>query len=90
MYDLKYKAPVGHEGLYVLNTATWRSTRPVMDNEKCVDCGLCMTYCPVFSIKLDEEKKYYISYDYCKGCGICANECPRGAITMELEGDVAK
>jgi 2-oxoacid:acceptor oxidoreductase delta subunit (pyruvate/2-ketoisovalerate family) len=90
MRELKFKAPVGKEGLYVLNTSTWRSKRPVMDKEKCVECGLCLVYCPVFSIKRDENKSYYICYDFCKGCGLCARECPQGAIAMVMEGEDVK
>lgn len=62
-------------------TGTWRVFRPVVDKEKCNECGLCQTYCPDGTI--DEELK--IDLDFCKGCGICANECPKKAITMVRE-----
>lgn len=58
----------------------------VMDKEKCVNCGMCLAYCPVNAIIGTEDKKFEITYDYCKGCGICANECKKGAIEMVLEG----
>ena len=86
MSTRKHITPIGDDGIYILDTASWRVFRPVMDKEKCVECGVCMTYCPVNSIYGDENKKYYISYDYCKGCGICAKECPRHAIEMAPEG----
>ena len=79
-----YKTPIGNEGLYVLNTATWRNFRPVMDKEKCINCGICMTYCPVMSI-IRNGKEYEITYTQCKGCGICAEECPKKAIEMKNE-----
>lgn len=78
--------PIGNDGMYILNTASWRIFRPVMNKKKCIECGLCLTYCPVNSIIKNYEKKFEIKYDYCKGCGICANECPKKAIDMELEG----
>lgn len=84
----KHITPKGGEGMYILDTASWRVFRPVMDKEKCVECGLCMAYCPVNSI-VSKEDSYVISYDYCKGCGLCAKECPRGAISMEPEADFA-
>lgn len=87
MYNLKYKAPCGDDSLYQLNTSTWRSVRPVMDKNLCINCGICLSYCPVFSVRRDENKQYYINYDYCKGCGICATECPKHAIKMVLEGE---
>ncbi|MCR4668973.1 MAG: 4Fe-4S binding protein [Clostridia bacterium] len=70
--------------MYVLDTASWRVFRPVMDKEKCVECGLCMGYCPVDSV-IYKDDAYTITYDYCKGCGLCAKECPAGAISMEPE-----
>ena len=83
MSERKYITPVGDEGLYILNTADWRDFHPVMDKTKCVNCGICATYCPVSDIYRD-GKNVLISYDYCKGCGICAEECPHHAIEMVI------
>lgn len=70
------------------NTGSWRLERPVVDFDKCVQCGTCVRFCPVGIVTLDKTRKECISFDwnYCKGCGICANECPRQCITMEPEG----
>ena len=46
----KFVTPVGNEGMYILDTASWRIVKPVMNKEKCVECGICLTYCPVNSI----------------------------------------
>jgi pyruvate ferredoxin oxidoreductase delta subunit len=64
-------------------TGTWRTFRPVIDPEKCNQCGLCRLYCPDAAISVDLE----IDLDYCKGCGICAEECPKKALTMVREED---
>jgi len=85
MYDKKFVTPVGNQGMYVLDTASWRVYRPVIDKQLCVNCGICLSYCPVNSVRYDQEQGYIISYDYCKGCGICAVECPRKAISMVKE-----
>ena len=82
----KFVTPVGNEGMYILDTASWRIVKPVMIKEKCVECGICLTYCPVNSIEFKSDK-YIINYDFCKGCGICSNECPKTAIDMIEEGD---
>ena len=82
----KFVTPVGNEGMYILDTASWRIVKPVMNKEKCVECGICLTYCPVNSIEF-KSYKYIINYDFCKGCGICSNECPKTAIDMIEEGD---
>ena len=84
MYDREYVTPVGDRGMYVLDTASWRTHRPVMDKALCINCGICLGYCPVGSIYA-EGREILISYDYCKGCGLCAAECPKQAITMEPE-----
>ena len=86
MESRAFITPIGQEGMYVLDTASWRTVRPVMDKEKCIECGLCMAICPVLSILRDENKKYYVSYVQCKGCGLCAKECNKKAIEMQDEG----
>ena len=78
--------PIGNDGIYVLDTASWRIVRPVIDQETCVKCGMCLSYCPVNSIRKKKDGRFEISYDYCKGCGICANECNVKAIEMVPEG----
>lgn len=80
-FKSNYIAPVGTEGIYEIDTGKWRTKRPVMNKEKCINCGICFLYCPVFSI-IKEDSNYIITYDYCKGCGICAHECPKNAIEM--------
>jgi pyruvate ferredoxin oxidoreductase delta subunit len=62
-------------------TGSWRVFRPVVDTEKCNQCGLCAMYCPEAAINEELE----VDLEYCKGCGICANECPKKAIAMERE-----
>ncbi len=84
MNDTRFVTPLGNDGMYILDTAAWRVVRPVMDKETCINCGVCMGYCPVNAIYA-EGREIRISYDYCKGCGICAVECPKQAINMEQE-----
>lgn len=65
-------------------TGEWRSQRPLLNSEKCNQCGVCWMYCPDNAIRPDEDS-FKISYKYCKGCGICARECPKGAISLVNE-----
>ena len=62
-------------------TGGWRTMKPIKDDKKCTDCGICWQFCPEMAI----NTKFDIDYDYCKGCGICAQECPFKAIVMEKE-----
>jgi len=64
-------------------TGSWRSQRPIVDEDKCISCNRCVQFCPENCIKLNPKAE--VNYDYCKGCGICANECPVKAIAMEEE-----
>ena len=68
-------------------TGDWRTYRPVIDREKCTNCGQCWMYCPEGTIQENEEGSLEIDYKYCKGCGICANSCKTGALTMVRESD---
>ncbi len=65
-------------------TGGWRTFKPVIHMDKCVDCGCCWIFCPDMSI-LRKDGEYSVDLEYCKGCGICSRECPTGAIEMVLE-----
>jgi len=65
-------------------TGDWRAFKPIVDEQKCVNCLLCWIYCPDSAI-VRKEKWIEVNYDYCKGCGICAKECPKEAIKMVEE-----
>ncbi len=71
-------------------TGSWRTFRPVRDEEKCIHCLRCWIFCPDSSILVEDGKVVGFDYDHCKGCGICAYECPKKctAITMVLESEV--
>jgi len=58
---------------------------PVIDEAKCVACGLCATICPEAAITGKPKVKPKIDMRFCKGCGVCANECPQKAIEMKKE-----
>ena len=62
-----------------------RAFRPVADQDKCIKCGNCQTYCPEGTVMLKDGETVVFDYRYCKGCGVCANECPVEAIEMVRE-----
>ncbi len=70
----------------ITKTGAWRSQRPIVDNEKCIKCYICIDLCPEGAISaLPEKKGVQVDYDYCKGCGICSSECPQKAYKMVTE-----
>ncbi|MDD4903668.1 MAG: 2-oxoacid:acceptor oxidoreductase family protein [Candidatus Bipolaricaulis sp.] len=60
-------------------TGSWRISDPVVDAQRCVRCGRCVTACPEGVVAMTEDG-VTIDLTYCKGCGICAVECPVQAI----------
>lgn len=69
-----------------VHTGVWRYRRPVVKDESCIACGICVDFCPCGVIE-KEADSIKIDYTYCKGCGICVEECPKKAIDFPLESD---
>lgn len=85
-YEDLPSTPVSLQSTEDIKTGTWRTLRPIIDEEKCIHCYICWKFCPDMSIEVDEEGDFpRVNLDYCKGCGICANECPKDAIEMIRE-----
>ncbi len=55
-------------------------TKAVIDQDKCVNCGLCKSVCPHDAILEFDKPK--VKKARCIGCTQCANKCPKGAIEM--------
>ncbi len=58
----------------------------------CKGCELCVHYCPVQVLALDEHRLTPHGYhpavlvaEGCTGCTLCAVVCPEGAITVYRE-----
>lgn len=68
-------------------TGDWRTYRPVWDKSKCINCMICVNYCPENCIPQKNGKRLETDFDFCKGCLICVKECPVKCISAKREGD---
>lgn len=76
--------PCYRAGHLVTENASWRSEKPLLNGDLCVNCLVCYLCCPE-GVIFKSGDKVDIDYAFCKGCGICAKECKKGAITMGRE-----
>ncbi|MDN5358525.1 MAG: hypothetical protein PWP76_368 [Candidatus Diapherotrites archaeon] len=56
---------------------------PVIDEEKCIKCGLCAHACPVAALVFIPGKVPLFIEENCVGCMLCKDVCPVGAIREE-------
>ena len=54
-------------------------SRPVLDKEKCIGCGLCAKMCPPRSLKIVDKKPVF-QLKTCIRCYCCQEHCPKSAI----------
>ena len=58
---------------------------PVIDEEKCMGCGVCVEVCPYGAMRLVEKDGRKVAENVpaaCKGCGACGSSCIHKAINM--------
>ena len=78
-----YIVPIGPEGLHIIQTGKWRTSKPVMDTDKCVKCGLCARLCPMAAIDPNDVSSVV---GKCIKCCACVKKCPKGAKYFDHEG----
>ncbi len=66
-------------------TGTWRTWKPVLIKENCINCLNCWVFCPEDAFYLKDgalpngnprKEIERINMYHCKGCGLCVRECP--------------
>jgi len=53
----------------------------VIENEKCILCGLCNKACAFDAVK-ETRKTFFIDQDYCTSCKACYTVCPVDAVQI--------
>lgn len=56
-------------------------SKPVVDPNLCIACGICVDECPVSALDLDDVATLARPED-CTECGTCEAVCPNQAITL--------
>lgn len=77
-----------HGGLEELAETVGERWYPVVDAERCKNCGQCHQFCLFGVYDLDEAGRVRVANpDNCKpGCPACSRICPAGAIMFPLYG----
>ncbi len=57
------------------------TTKPVINNRSCIQCGICQGHCPQGAIE-NRGGELEIRYRDCIRCFCCQEFCPQGAITV--------
>lgn len=52
------------------------------DTDKCLECGACVSLCPVEAICILDNWDIDIDNQKCIGCGFCISSCPTQAIAL--------
>lgn len=68
------------ESLIKHNVIVNKKGRVILDDDKCIDCGACISLCPTDALHLDINDRLEFSYEKCIGCLLCLDSCPRKAI----------
>ncbi|MBC8498689.1 4Fe-4S binding protein [Candidatus Bathyarchaeota archaeon] len=54
------------------------------DDDKCIDCGACVSICPMDALTFDEAHTVVLDEEKCNGitCGLCVDACTTRAIRL--------
>ena len=55
--------------------------KPLVSENKCIGCAMCLRFCAHSAITFSEDKKAHINHDNCAGCGRCIGACNAHAIS---------
>jgi len=54
------------------------------DEERCTNCGACVSICPAEAFIMTESFKVEFDPDKCIACGLCLDVCSPGAMKLQI------
>lgn len=83
---VEISGPEAEDGIQYIEKAgieVSRVKRVVKKDEKlCIDCGACVSLCPVKAILIEEDWTVGVDDKECVGCKLCTYSCPTKAIKV--------
>ncbi len=81
--DADVESPVTHILLGIPRSKAEDVTgfAPLIDEEKCIGCGMCIDKCPENALIGRKGEKPNLLVNLCEGCGLCRLVCPMDAIS---------
>lgn len=83
---VEISGPEAEEGIAYIEKAgivVNRAKRVVKkDEELCIDCGACVSLCPVRAISVEDDWTIDVDDKECVGCKLCTYSCPTKAIKV--------
>jgi len=61
----------------------WGNYFCVYDADKCTQCGICTTRCPMSALSMAEGNVVAYERALCIGCGLCVTQCPSKALILQ-------
>lgn len=83
---IEIDGPEAEEGIAYVEKAgiTVSPAKRVVKKEEdlCIDCGACVSLCPVSAITLEKDWTVEVNDKECIGCKLCTYSCPTKAIKV--------
>ncbi len=61
--------------------------KPEVNGENCTGCAVCLKWCPVEAISMNQDKKAVLDRNLCIGCGECTAACQFDAIKIRWQSE---
>ncbi|MDY6959082.1 MAG: 4Fe-4S binding protein [Halobacteriota archaeon] len=58
----------------------------IRDDEKCINCGTCISICPADVFLYEEDWSVSTDVEKCIRCGVCVYGCPLNALALGEDG----